>query len=277
MGLYNLPRAWFVLDDDGWRHGHADDDAVVRRGFCLHAYHVGGDDARDDAAFGYTRRNDLRAGPREAGGGRATLRANGQLRGGVYVGLAGVLAGGDGIELVAAHGRRAFLNDGEGCADCGRRDVDTRRVVSVDAAQERLPGALPLAHEFSDGSLAGGNPGCREDGASPRGLLSWLLLDADGAVVCIGRHEPAVGCRTYNRSVGGKDVAIREVSEPGIGLGFDCLGRVADHARLSNRWCIHRLDKCHRRAIFNTSPDKQFLREVKVRSEPKTEIGERVC
>ncbi len=268
MGLYNLPRAWFVLDDDGWRHGHADDDAVVRRGFCLHACHVGGNDVRDDAAFSYTRRNDLRAGPREAGGGRATLRANGQLRGGVSVGLAGVLAGGDCIELVAAHWWRAFLNDGEGCADCGRRDVDTCRVVPMDAAQERLPRALPLAHEFFDGSLARGNPRCREDGASPWGLLSWLLLDADGAAFCVGRHEPAVGCRTYNRSFGRKDVAIRAVSEPRIGRGFDCLGRVADHARLRKRWCIHRLDKCHSRAIFNTSPDKQFLREYKFRSEP---------
>ncbi len=232
MGLYNLPRAWFVPDGDGQRRNHADDDAVVSRGFCLHAYHVGRDDVRDDAAFGYTRRNDLRKSARETGGGRAPLRADGQLRCRVSVGLAGVLAGGDCIELVAAHGWRAFLHDGEGCADRGRRDVDIRRVVPMDATQERLPRALPLAHEFSDGSLARGKPGCREDGASARGLLSWLLLAADGAVVCIGRHEPAVGCRTYNRGVGGKDVAIWAISEPRIWPGIDCLGRVVDRTDL---------------------------------------------
>jgi hypothetical protein len=86
------------------------------------------------------------------------------------------------------------------------------RGVSVDAAEERLPDALPVAVGFSDGGLARGKIRRVRDGTETWCSLHRLLLVSHGAAVCGGRDEYVVGGHHFDTRAAREGSAKRTVA-----------------------------------------------------------------
>jgi hypothetical protein len=71
-----------------------------------------------------------------------------------------------------------------------------------------------------------------DGGGTSRSLLSWVLLDADGAFVRVGRDEPNLGSGSDHCCFGREGLAFWATFEPWLGRRTDCLGTMACHGRL---------------------------------------------
>src|SRR6516162_153937 len=104
-------------------------------------------------------------------------------------------------------------------------DTHRRRCLPMDAAEGCLPPALSLACQLPASPLASGRAGGCLDGDAAWSLLPWLLLDADGPVVCWRTDEPRLDRCDLGLSASGKDNSMGRTDEPADG-GAPCrLGR----------------------------------------------------
>lgn len=101
-------------------------------------------------------------------------------------------------------------DDDEACTrtDRGGR-VDCRRGLPVYAAEAFLSAPVSHTAELSDDPVARRWLGRVAHGWSARSILCWLLLGADGIVVCGRRHEHGLDRRDYAIRVDREDRAER--------------------------------------------------------------------
>src|ERR1051326_5412249 len=95
----------------------------------------------------------------------------------------------------------------------------------MDPAQGDVPAALPLAARFPAVPLARGWARRAQERPRARRLLPRLLLDADGAVVCRGRHESRLDRRDRAARADREDLAMGWLDGPPCRRRAGALGR----------------------------------------------------
>jgi hypothetical protein len=121
------------------------------------------------------------------------------------------------------------------------------RPLSMDAAQRHVPASLPLARRVPGRPLAPTSPRCHCHRNGLRSLLTGLLLDADGALVCFRANQPRPDRGGSTPRAAGKDDAVGRTDEP----AGRCAARALGHRRPSpdlprGRMSIPRGSRCRR-------------------------------
>src|SRR5688572_30126254 len=107
---------------------------------------------------------------------------------------------------LADSGAHAALQRRRRPADgCGH--LPRRRALPVRATQARLPDALPYAVGVLPDAMDQWSERCVPHGSSPRALLRWLLLGADGDRLRRRGDEPVVDDSAGHRRARGTDRA----------------------------------------------------------------------